>query len=686
LFSNERVSPQGAPFLYSCVGMSQMSFNKTEVHADAVIIGMGASSCLLLLAMDRRGWLRGKRVVVIEPLLQQLPQKTFCFWSSDKDSIQRDLKEIISDSWSHCEVMRGQSLSMSPYQYHGVESSVLWQHTRSVGNNNGVVFIEGLVDAIDEEGDKKKVHTAIDIFCSDYIFDSRPPSFASNDAGFYHIHQSFVGWFVRPKTAHFISDTFRLMDFEIPQNGQCQFMYVLPFLDGRILVEFTRFGKQKIEQQEAQEMLEAYIGEHFGDVEMVASEHGCIPMSNARLELSGPKLTIPIGTRAGLLKPSSGYAFRKMYDHAERCLDELEKECPKAFVSETSTGPKSASRFAWYDQLLLHILSHDPQQGKGIFQTLFSKVALPDTFQFLDEKTSIWQEMKIFSRLPKIPFLRAAWAGCSYSKMFHPLSLLILSSVLVVMGYSTFMQNIFGYSLLALGMVAIGMPHGAVDHLLDGGNGLKSRAIFIGQYLMLMCMMGVLWYFVPALSLFFFIVFSGWHFGSGDGYVWGLKSSLSWLWGCSVLLYLFTTHSVETTSILSQMNISFEVSSHYSWILFPWLLLALFKRNLAWMFTIAMLWVSSFLPLVFAFGLYFVGQHSWVGWQYLKLKLNKNSMQIWWNAFPFHLGAWLLLGATFFFHMELSSWSEYSAWGLFFIFLSCVSFPHVWMTHRSFAK
>ena len=86
-----------------------MSFNKTEVHADAVIIGMGASSCLLLLAMDRRGWLRGKRVVVIEPLLQQLPQKTFCFWSSDKDSIQRDLKEIISDSWSHCEVMRGQS-------------------------------------------------------------------------------------------------------------------------------------------------------------------------------------------------------------------------------------------------------------------------------------------------------------------------------------------------------------------------------------------------------------------------------------------------------------------------------------------------------------------------------------------------------------------------------------------------
>lgn len=115
------------------------------------------------------------------------------------------------------------------------------------------------------------------------------------------------------------------MDFEIPQNGHCQFMYVLPFLDGRILVEFTRFGKQKIEQQEAQEMLEAYIGEHFGDVEMVASEHGCIPMSNARLELSGPKLTIPIGTRAGLLKPSTGYAFRKMYDHAERCLDELER-------------------------------------------------------------------------------------------------------------------------------------------------------------------------------------------------------------------------------------------------------------------------------------------------------------------------------------------------------------------------
>jgi len=682
----ERVSPLGAPFLYSQDIMSQIGHHHSTTYADVVIIGMGASSCLLLLAMERRGWLKNKRVVVIEPRLNDLPDKTFCFWSLESDVIQEHLKAIITDSWNQCEVLIGHTQNMGHYQYHCIESAALWKYTSTVGEGNGVRFVQGGVEEIEVNGDTRMVRTSNEIFACHRIFDSRPPSWDTlNEPDAYHIHQSFVGWFVKPQSFD-ANRAIRLMDFEIPQNGHCQFMYVLPFSDGRVLVEFTRFGSEKVSPDEAQEQLKNYVNNHFGEVEILNTEEGCIPMSNRSLITVDDHQVIPIGTRAGMLKPSTGYAFRKMYDHAESCLDEMGIRDNEDRQYSPFFKLPVWNRFAWYDQLLLYILTHHPHQGKGIFQTLFSKVALKETLQFLDEKTSLWKEVKIFSRLPKIPFLRAAWAGFHRSKVFHSFSLLLLSAFLALMGNSMFIQNIFGYAVLALGMVAIGMPHGAVDHLLDSDVGLKSRAIFIVKYVLLMLLMGALWYVIPAGALVFFVAFSGWHFGSGDGHGWGIKSTLSWLWGCSVLLYLFTTHSAETTSILSQMNFSIEVSSQYSWILFPWLLLALFRRNLPWLLTIAMLWVSSFLPLIFAFGLYFVGQHSWLGWQYLKRKLNKTSTQIWWNAFPFHLAAWLLLGVTFYFQMELSSWSEYSAWGLFFIFLSCVSFPHVWMTHRSFAK
>jgi len=666
--------------------MNPFTPSPSKKSVDAVLIGMGAASCLLLLAMERRGWLRGKRIVVIEPCLDQLPQKTFCFWSSTQDSIQHDLKDVIVDSWSHCEVIRGQSESMAPYQYHCVESSDLWRQAQRVGERNQVIFIQGNAERVEENGQLGEVHVAGDVYLSQWIFDSRPPRFADMMPHTYHIHQSFVGWFIHAERHSIGTHDIRLMDFDIPQNGHCQFMYVIPFSDGRTLVEFTRFGSEKITPTEAQEQLSTYIKQHFGEVTRIVEEQGCIPMSNCPITRDEIDRIIPIGTRAGLLKPSTGYAFRSMYAHAEKCMDQLEQRDVKTVLTAQSASPSVFNRFAWYDKLLLHILFFHPEQGKVIFQALFSKVAPKDTFQFLDEETSIWQEVKIFFLLPKIPFLLAASYGWKKSSVFQPLLLFILSITLIILGFDSALQNFVGYTLMALGMIAVGMPHGAVDHLLVSGSGKDARVSYIFRYLALMLLMWGVWYFFPYWALIFFIAYSGWHFGSGDGDGWGLQRSLSWFWGISVLLFLFTTHAKETTLILSHMNIDGEVPGGYSWILLPWLLLALVKRNAHWVMTIASLMVASFIPLVFAFGLYFIGQHSWMGWQNLRIQLKQSSAQIWWSAFPFHIGAWLLFGMVLLFQEQLSSWSNYSVWGLFFIFLSCVSFPHVWFTHRYFTK
>jgi hypothetical protein len=63
--------------------------------------------------------------------------------------------------------------------------------------------------------------------------------------------------------------------------------------------------------------------------------------------------------------------------------------------------------------------------------------------------------------------------------------------------------------MFTIGMFLVGIPHGAVDHLLETGN-IKSsiKPGFVMNYLGLIFLNLVLWYFFPIGALFFFIAYS----------------------------------------------------------------------------------------------------------------------------------------------------------------------------------
>ena len=69
-----------------------------------------------------------------------------------------------------------------------------------------------------------------------------------------------------------------------------------------------------------------------------------------------------IGTRAGNVKPSTGYAFKNMYKQAKSI-------CSKKDLQANKVSPNQ--RFLFYDQLLLIILTLWPTKGKPIFEKLF---------------------------------------------------------------------------------------------------------------------------------------------------------------------------------------------------------------------------------------------------------------------------------------------------------------------------
>jgi len=192
-------------------------------------------------------------------------------------------------------------------------------------------------------------------------------------------------------------------------------------------------------------------------------------------------------------------------------------------------------------------------------------------------------------------------------------------------------------------MITVGIPHGAVDHLLVSGTWNQRKApLFILRYLLLAGMIGVLWFWMPQIALIVFLLYSLWHFGETDGKSWDFDCMTSLLWGISVLLYILGTHFDETNTILTSIGSIALPFAIPVWFLTPWLLWAVYQKQPSLFLTTIFLILSSQIPLLFAFGIYFIGQHSFTGWKHLKIYLHRESKDIWIQSLPFHIGAWIL--------------------------------------------
>jgi beta-carotene 15,15'-dioxygenase len=111
--------------------------------------------------------------------------------------------------------------------------------------------------------------------------------------------------------------------------------------------------------------------------------------------------------------------------------------------------------------------------------------------------------------------------------MRHPfpkLNLLISAIVLLAVVLTLFAPEFMDAAapwLLFLAVFVIGIPHGAVDHVVAADLfGLRDRLVdhlrFYSIYLVIMLMIGLLWIFLPFAGMILFLVISIYHFGQAD--------------------------------------------------------------------------------------------------------------------------------------------------------------------------
>jgi Brp/Blh family beta-carotene 15,15'-monooxygenase len=116
---------------------------------------------------------------------------------------------------------------------------------------------------------------------------------------------------------------------------------------------------------------------------------------------------------------------------------------------------------------------------------------------------------------------------------------------------------------LALVILALGVPHGAADHLLflahrpaRQRDGKKLLPFFI-YYLVFLVGYGGLWLVMPAVAFMLFLLVSIFHFGEArlenSGSSPGQGWQLTLAWGCFVLLFPVLHHFAEARPIIEGM-------------------------------------------------------------------------------------------------------------------------------------
>tara|TARA_B100001094_G_C18191190_1_gene807363 strand:+ start:1930 stop:3921 length:1992 start_codon:yes stop_codon:yes gene_type:complete len=651
-------------------------------HFDLVFTGWGASTCILMIEMEKKSLLENKNILIIEPSDKLENDKTFCFWAEKDDEIYQNFKSIISNSWTSIQINDSKSSLINPVEYFHVDSKDLYNWSRRIIEKYNIEHRREKVDLI-QQYSKIKIKTSNNQYISDWVFDSRPPNFKNLSDNQFNISQSFFGLKVNFNEKELNSGVYHMMDFRVSQKKATQFVYILPYSKNSALVELTRFGKELLKEDEAKSELDRFLKKYFGDYEVLDAEKGIIPMSSVLPKQMSKDKWVHIGTRAGNVKPSTGYAFKNMYNHARLICSNGKLKSAKVKINK---------RFHFYDQLLLIILTLWPKNGKFIFERLFEIKSARFVLKFLDEKTSFKEDLSMFSKLQIGLFVKAAfyWVFWRFKNLIFPFIMILY--LLIDSSFPN--KELFNLSdinliVLIVGMLTIGIPHGALDHLTESINSNKKITIkFIIFYLLLMTPILLLWYWSPIFALLVFLIYSAWHFGSTETISWGIKNSfIGFLWGSIIFVSIFLTHYLEFTNILSEMsisipNLSFDTKIIGNLILIIPLILAIYNRKISWVLMIIFFYLSSSNGLLLTFGLYFIFQHSVIGWMHLKNKLKFSHLKMYLNALPFNIGAiFLFLIFNYVLKLDLKHAVVYS-----FIFLSAISFPHVICMHLFYKK
>jgi lycopene beta-cyclase len=352
------------------------------------------------MQMVDSGAFRDKKILLVDKDPKQANDRTWCFWQQEEGLFESIVYKQWQRLWFYGDNYSTE-LHLEPYHYKMIRGADFYRYCFErirAESNIDILFEE--VQEVFSNSQTGVVVNGKKIY-ADYVFNSilfKKPLLRSNE---YWLLQHFMGWVIETPCDSFDEQVGTLMDFRIDQSKGTAFCYVLPFSSRKALVEYTLFSPGLLEQHEYEEGLHDYITKHLSlsSYEVIEKEFGVIPMTNYKFPSTQNKI-INIGTAGGQTKGSSGYTFNFIQKHSKAIVASI-LETSKPFISP------SPERFRFYDSVLLKVLSDGMVPGINVFTELFKKNDVHNVLRFLDNETTVAEELKIISSLPTLPFLQA---------------------------------------------------------------------------------------------------------------------------------------------------------------------------------------------------------------------------------------------------------------------------------------
>ena len=371
-------------------------------HYNYIFTGSGLSALMTVYEMILSGKFANKTILLIDTDAKKTNDRTWCFWEADQSKFDK----IISKKWNYALFANDnfrKELELKPYNYNMILGLNFYNLVLDeISKHKNIEFLNQKVTNFEELEMHCLVKTQNENYTCDKVFNSiLDLDLIKNQNKYPLLQQHFIGWFIKSKEAVFNPNCATFMDFSVEQKDNTRFMYVLPTSEFEALIEYTLFSKNLLSTADYESEIENYIQKlGISEYEIGEKEQGNIPMTSYELWKHNTKNIINIGSAGGWTKASTGFTFKN--------TTKKSKALVKFLSTETDFRKfHKKDKFWFYDLLFLDVLDRRNDMGSEVFSALFKKGNPSLIFKFLDEETSLWEDLQVIWKCPKGLFIKA---------------------------------------------------------------------------------------------------------------------------------------------------------------------------------------------------------------------------------------------------------------------------------------
>ncbi len=347
------------------------------------------------------GHFQNKKIALVDREMKDTNDRTWCYWEARPGLFE----PVVYRSWDQLHFYGNafsRLLDIAPYRYKMIRGIDFYNYCYSIiQKHRNVELMLGNIDSLATITNQVVMTIGNSRITAPIAFNSILEPVIKT-GGYYYLQQHFKGWTIKTNAEAFLPEQATLMDFRTSQENGATFIYVLPFSTTEALVEYTLFSKELLEKKAYDDALRIYIARHITILpyQITSEEFGVIPMTNYPFKPKEGRI-FNIGTAGGQTKASTGYTFQFIQKSTQQIVDSM--------IATGDVAVQSYPRkFSFYDSTLLGVLQAEKMEGIDLFTDLFKNGDPQTVLKFLDNETSIGEDINIMKRLPAGVFGKAA--------------------------------------------------------------------------------------------------------------------------------------------------------------------------------------------------------------------------------------------------------------------------------------